>query len=42
MRQIEEKDKQISQLHVLLGQATQLQIEAPKKKRKWWQRKDKA
>ncbi len=42
MKQIEEKDKQISQLHVLLGQATQLQIEAPKKKRKWWQRKDKA
>jgi len=42
MKQIEEKDKQISQLHVLLGNATQLQIEAPKKKRKWWQRKDKA
>jgi hypothetical protein len=42
MKQIEEKDKQISQLHVLLGQATQLQIEAPKKKRRWWQRKDKA
>jgi hypothetical protein len=42
MKQIEEKDKQISQLHVLLGNATQLQIEAPKKKRRWWQRKDKA
>jgi len=42
MKQIEEKDKQISQLHVLLGQATQLQIEAPKKKHKWWQRKDQA
>ena len=42
MKQIETKDKQIEQLHLLLGQATQLQIEAPKKKRRWWQRKDKA
>lgn len=42
MKQIEVKDKQIEQLHLLLGQATQLQIEAPKKKRRWWQRKDKA
>lgn len=39
MKQIETKDKQIEQLHVLLGQANQLQIEAPKKKRRWWQRK---
>ena len=42
MKQIETKDKQIEQLHGLLVVATKLQIEAPKKKRKWWQRKDKA
>lgn len=42
MKQIDAKDKQIEQLHLLLGQATQLQIEAPKQKRRWWQRKDKA
>jgi hypothetical protein len=42
MKQIEEKDKQINTLHGLLVVATKLQIEAPKKKRKWWQRKDKA
>ena len=41
MKQIETKDKQIEQLDLLLGQATQLQIEAPKKKLRWWQRKDK-
>lgn len=41
MKQIETKDKQIEQLHLLLGQATQLQIEAPKKKRRWWQRRSK-
>jgi hypothetical protein len=42
MEQLKTKDKQIEQLHLLLGQSTQLQIEAPKKKLRWWQRKDKA
>jgi hypothetical protein len=42
MKQIEEKDKQINTLHGLLVGAAKLQIEAKQKKRKWWQRKDKA
>lgn len=36
--QLQEKDKQINQLHVLLSQAQQLQLESPKKKKRWWQR----
>lgn len=36
--QLQEKDKQINQLHVLLSQAQQLQLEYPKKKKRWWQR----
>lgn len=38
--QLQEKDKQINQLHVLLSQAQQLQLESPKKKKRWWQREE--
>ena len=36
---IEEKDKQINQLHVLLGQNNQLMLENKEQKKKWfWQK----